>query len=209
MAHQLYAWGTQLPTIGFYVFLFLWLFVESTGFPISDEPLLLLAGYLTTTRQLQLTLVIVLALVGKVAASCVAYWIGARFDLERLARPALAPSGWRRVVWTLRPPRAAALAVEARFRQQGVWGVLLGRLIPVVRSFISYPAGAARMPFFAFLAATTAGSLLWITFWTVLGAGLGRSYAAAAALGRWTLLGWLVVAGGIALALWLWRRRAE
>lgn len=205
--HQLYVWGTQLPSAGLYAFIFLWLFVESTGFPISDEPLLLLAGYLTTTRQLHLALVIALALTGKVAASCAAYWLGARFDLERLARPAVAPLGWRRVVWTLRPTRALALAVEERFRQQGVWGVFLGRLIPVVRSFISYPAGAARMPFGAFLAATAAGSLLWIASWTLLGAGLGRSYMMAQ--GRWGSLSWLMLASlaVIALAVWFWRHR--
>lgn len=205
--NQLYLWGTQLPAAGFYAFIFLWLFIESTGFPISDEPLLLLSGYLTTTGRLTLALVIALALTGKTAASCLAYWAGMRLDLERLARPAHAPQGWRRALWALRPTPAVARIVKERFQRQGAWGVFLGRLVPIVRSFISYPAGAARMPFARFLLATAAGSLLWISLWTLLGAALGRSYLAAQA--RWASLSWVALAaivGGSALWLWLQRR---
>ena len=71
-----------------------------------------------------------------------------------------------------------ARRTEAFFAKRGAWSVFLGRLVPVVRSFISYPAGAARMPFAVFLLATTAGSLLWIAGWTVLGAVVGHSYRA-------------------------------
>lgn len=205
---SLYHWGSGLPSATFYIFVFLWLFVESTGFPISDEPLLLLAGYLTTTHRVQIIPVLLIALTGKVLASCVAYAIGRRFDLERLARPTLRPqNGIASWLYYLRPTQAFAREAEQRFRRQGVWGVFLGRLIPVVRSFISYPAGAARMPFLLFLAATTAGSFIWITFWTFLGAGLGRSYQAAET--RWGSLSWLVLGALIAIigVVWLWNHR--
>ncbi len=188
----LYAWGMGLPAGGLYAFIFLWLFVESTGFPISDEPLLLLAGYLTTQHRLHLALVLAVALLGKVAASCVAYAIGRRLELRHFARPSTpAPNGWARALAAVRPTPAMVQAVEARFSRQGVWAVFLGRLVPVVRSFISYPAGAARMPFGRFLLATTAGSLCWITLWTLLGAAIGRSYEAVAQ--RWGSLSWLVL----------------
>lgn len=150
-----YQWGTQLPAAGFYVFIFLWLFAE---------PLLLLAGYLTTLHRIQMVPVLLVALAGKVLASCIAYAIGRHFDLERLACPTVRPqNGLASWLYYLRPTQAFAHEVEQRFQRQGAWGVLLGRLIPVVRSFISYPTGAARMPFLLFLAATTAGSFIWIT----------------------------------------------
>ncbi|MGZ3581940.1 MAG: DedA family protein [Ktedonobacterales bacterium] len=204
----LYHWGSGLPPAGFYAFTFLWLFVESTGFPISDEPLLLLAGYLTTTQRVHMLPVLLIALTGKVLASCVAYAIGRHFDLERLARPAVRPAaGIAAWLHYLRPSQAFAQQAQQRFQRQGIWGVFLGRLIPVVRSFISYPAGAARMPFMRFLIATTTGSFIWIAFWTLLGAGLGRSYQQAEA--RWGTVSWLILAGLIAaiLAVWLWSHR--
>lgn len=204
----LYHWGSGLPSAGFYAFIFLWLFIESTGFPISDEPLLLLAGYLTATHRVHMLPVLLIALTGKVLASCVAYAIGRHFDLERLARPTVRPQiGLAAWLYYLRPTQAFAQQAKEHFRRRGVWGVFLGRLIPVVRSFISYPAGAARMPFMLFLIATTAGSFIWITFWTLLGAGLGRSYQQAEA--RWGTVSWLILAGLIAAigAVLLWNHR--
>lgn len=204
-------WAQGLPVGWLYAFIFAWLFVESTGFPISDEPLLLLAGYLSHIHRLDLGATLALALSGKVAASCVAYWIGRHISLLRLARPATRPArGLRRWLYLIRPTESLVLASERRFRGQGVWGVFVGRLIPVVRSFISYPAGAARMPFGLFLAATTAGSLLWIATWTLLGEALGKSYEVA--LTRWGSLSWLVLAAFLLAlgALWLVsHRRAQ
>ena len=197
-------WAQGQPAVWLYAFIFGWLFVESTGFPISDEPLLLLAGYLAHAHRLDLGAAIVVALAGKVAASCLAYWAGHHVNLLRLARPAARPArGLRRWLYPLRPTEDLVHAVERRFRRQGVWGVFVGRLIPVVRSFISYPAGAARMPFGLFLVATTAGSLLWIATWTLLGEALGKSYEAA--LARWGGLSWLVLAAFLLAlgALWL------
>jgi membrane protein DedA with SNARE-associated domain len=201
---DLFVWAQHLPAAGLYAFIFAWLFVESTGFPISDEPLLLLSGYLAHRGQLELVAVVLVALAGKVTASCLAFWLGRHIDLLRLARPKLRPSsGLGRLLYPLRPTEAFLLAAEDRARRQGVWGVFVGRLIPVVRSFISYPAGAARMPFNLFLAATTAGSLLWIATWTLLGEALGKSYEAAAS--AWGPLSLILLAAFLLVLLVLWR----
>jgi membrane protein DedA with SNARE-associated domain len=199
-------WLSSLPAEPLYLFIFMWLFVESVGFPISDEPVLLLAGYLSTLGRLSLVGVIFVALVGKVAASCVAYWIGRQLDLERVKRPAERPAdGVERWLWYARPTEQMAQRTEAFFARRGAWSVFLGRLVPVVRSFISYPAGAAGMPFPVFLLATTAGSLLWITGWTVLGALMGHSYRALEGPWRTASL-WIIVAMIAAAGHWLWRR---
>lgn len=207
---RFFHWGAGLPPTGLYLFIFAWLFIESTGFPISDEPLLLLAGYLTTVDRVTLPLVIIIALVGKVAASCVAFWVGHYIDFERLARPDTPVNGKHRWFDHLRPTKAWVIATEERVKRQGVWGVFFGRLIPVVRSFISYPAGALRMPFPAFFWATTAGSLVWIATWTILGVVLGKSYEAAFA--KWGAITPFILVGLIVLLVlaWLWNhRRAE
>jgi membrane protein DedA with SNARE-associated domain len=206
-----FTWGAHLPSTGLYLFVFAWLFIESTGFPISDEPLLLLAGYLTTVGRVALVPVILIALVGKVAASCLAFWIGHHINLVRIARPETRPTqGVGRWLYFIRPTRAAVIATEDRVRRQGALGVFVGRLIPVVRSFISYPAGALRMPFPTFLWATTAGSLLWISIWTVLGAILGKSYETA--LKKWGAISPFILLGVIVLLgiAYIWNhRRAE
>jgi membrane protein DedA with SNARE-associated domain len=200
-------WLTGLPPEPLYLFIFAWLFVESVGFPISDEPILLLAGYLSTLGDLSLTVVIVVALAGKVAASCVAWWIGWQLDLERFKRSAERPSsGIARWLYYARPTEKMARQTEAFFARRGAWSVFLGRLVPVVRSFISYPAGAAGMPFGVFLLATTAGSLLWIAGWTALGAVVEHSYHALE--GPWRAISlWIIAAMFLAtVGYLLWRR---
>jgi membrane protein DedA with SNARE-associated domain len=202
------AWAQHLPPFPLYLVIFAWLFIESTGFPISDEPLLLLAGYLAHIHRIDLALSIGVALVGKVTASFCAYWVGRHIDLMALARPPVRPTtGLGHWLYLVRPTSSVLLATEQRFRRQGVWGVFLGRLVPVVRSFISYPAGAAQMPAGIFLAATSAGSLIWIVTWMLLGMAAGRSFDVV--LARWGRLSWIVlVAFLLALgALWLWGHR--
>lgn len=204
---HIFQWAMTLPPVGLYVFIFAWLFVESTGFPISDEPLLLLAGVLTTRHRIDLLPVLFFALTGKVIASCLAYWLGRHIPLMRLARPAQQPAtGLGRWLYHARPTAQAIATVEERFRRQGAWGVFLGRLIPVVRSFISYPAGTARMRFDYFLAATTAGSLIWIVAWTGLGAVAGRSAQAVKGPVSLVLLGVALVA---IVAVWFWNHRRQ
>jgi membrane protein DedA with SNARE-associated domain len=205
--NELITWAKNLDPIGLYIFTFIWLFVESTGFPISDEPLLLLVGTLSVSGKINLVLAIFIALIGKVTASCVAYRLGWFIHLEHLARPEKQPStNIGRWLYRIRPTREAVDIIEARFRKQGAWGVFLGRLIPVVRSFISYPAGTARMPFPIFLTATTAGSFIWITTWTVLGAALGKSAQKVAGP-----LGLILFASALVLLIgaYIWNHRRQ
>jgi membrane protein DedA with SNARE-associated domain len=200
-------WLTGLPPEPLYLFVLAWLFVESVGFPISDEPILLLAGYLSTVGHLSLVALIAIALVGKVAASSIAWWIGRQLDLQRIKRPRERPrDGVARWLHYARPTEQMAQRTESFFARRGAWSVFLGRLVPIVRSFISYPAGAAGMPFGVFLLATTAGSLLWIAGWTALGAVVGHSYRALE--GPWrTISLWIIVAMVcVAAGYWLWRR---
>jgi membrane protein DedA with SNARE-associated domain len=96
--------------------------------------------------------------------------------------------------------------VENQFRRRGAGFVLVGRVIPGVRTIISIPAGLARMTFFTFFVTTFIGAYIWCSL--LIGAGyiLGHEWAMISAFLKQSLP--YVLAGGmVALALYLWVTR--
>ena len=120
--------------------------------PVPSEVVLSLAGYLASAGRVNLMLVLVSATAGSVAGALVLYWLGHALGEERLRRwldriPLVDPDDLDRADrWFERRERAA---------------VLFGRCAPVVRSLISIPAGANRMPLGQFVAFTALGSGVW------------------------------------------------
>lgn len=142
--------------------------VETVFPPIPSEVVLPLAGYLSARGDLALVWVLVLATVGSVLGALGLYWAGARLGYERTTR-ALA-----------RLPlvdREDVDSAAAWFARHGQGAVFVGRLVPGVRSLISLPAGAERMPLLRFTLLTTAGSALWNGLLVGGGAALGTQYA--------------------------------
>ena len=131
--------------------------IESAMIPLPSELILPYAGFLVSDpRQLEpLTgpawnfwIVVVVATIGNTLGSLVAYAIGAyggRPFLERYGR------------YLLIRPHEIEIA-DAFFAQHGGATVFIGRLLPIVRTFISFPAGVARMPIGRFIAYSTAGA---------------------------------------------------
>jgi membrane protein DedA with SNARE-associated domain len=120
--------------------------------PIPSEVVLPVAGYLSRTGRMSLPAVLLAAtagsLLGAVLLAQLGRWLG--------------PTRSRR--WLARLPLVDTADVErtfAWFERHGTAAVLLGRLVPVVRSFVSVPAGVVRMPWPRFLACTLVGSALW------------------------------------------------
>jgi membrane protein DedA with SNARE-associated domain len=147
--------------------------IESAMVPLPSELILPYAGFLVSDpSQLEpLTgstwnfwIVVVFATIGNTIGSLIAYAIGAfggRPFLERYGR------------YLLIRPHEIELA-DAFFQRHGNATVFIGRLLPIVRTFISFPAGVARMPIGPFILYSTAGAFLWsaLLVWagTVLGA---------------------------------------
>jgi membrane protein DedA with SNARE-associated domain len=65
---------------------------------------------------------------------------------------------------------------ERWFARWGNWGVLIGRITPIVRSFVSYPAGALEMPLAPYTVLTLVGSAIWAFAIAGIGYALGNSY---------------------------------
>lgn len=135
--------------------------------PVPSEVVLPLAGYLANRGRLDITLTLVAATVGSLIGALLLYAAGARLGIERSAR------GLARL--PLLDRRDVDKAVDW-FDRHGPSAVLLGRLVPGVRSLISLPAGATGMPLLRFCLLTAVGSVAWNAALLAAGYALGTQY---------------------------------
>jgi membrane protein DedA with SNARE-associated domain len=166
--------------------------------PLPSEVVLPLAGFLTSQDTMMLPLVIVMATVGAYLGALGLYAVGARLGQERSVRllsklPLVDAEDFRRAGrW---------------FERHGRSSVFFGRLVPGVRSLISLPAGAHRMPLVQFSLFTLAGSALWNGVLVGLGAALGTQYALVERYSRF--LNYAVWTAIAVLVVWLIIRRVR
>ena len=170
--------------------------------PLPSEVVLPLAGFTASRGTFTLVEVIAWTTAGSVGGAVLLYALGARLGSARLrtvaaSLPLLEPTDLDRA--------------EAWFARYGNLAVLVGRMVPVVRSLISVPAGAQRMPIVRFVALTTVGSLAWNTLLIVAGYLLGEQWELVeryvGALSRLVLVGAAVVL--VVFAFRRWRRRHD
>ncbi len=135
--------------------------------PIPSELVLPLAGFLAGQGRMQVALVIVAATIGSVVGALLLYWAGA----------ALGPRRLRRVVDAMPLLDIDDLErAESWFSTYGGRAVLIGRLIPVVRSLVSVPAGLERTPLPLFTLYTALGSAVYNSVLVLAGYLLGSQW---------------------------------
>jgi len=144
--------------------------VESAGIPVPSEVIMPLAGwFLVQDKGHGLGFVLLAGLLGGLGntiGSVVAYWIG-----DYGGRPLLLRYGRYVLISTQDLDQA-----DAFFAHRGGLAVFVSRVLPVVRTFISFPAGIARMRFDAFVLLTFAGSFIWSLILAWAGYLLGANY---------------------------------
>ena len=155
---------------GGYIALALLTFVESVFPPIPSELILPLAGYLARQDELALWGVVLAAGAGAVLGALPIYYMG-----RKLGRDGLRDWAERRGRWVAVSPDEIERAHDW-FDRHGGSAVLLGRVMPGVRSLISLPAGTAGMPLPKFLVHTAIGSLAWSAILAAAGYALGAGY---------------------------------
>ena len=136
---------------GGYVGIALLMAIESACIPLPSEIIMPFAGYLVSTGRFDLYLAATAGAIGCNLGSIVAYEIGKRGGrpmAERWGKYLLIGSG-------------ELDAADRFFARWGSMAVLIGRLLPVIRSFIAFPAGVARMKLVPFHVYTFVGSWLW------------------------------------------------
>ncbi len=136
---------------------------ESACIPIPSEGTMLFAGFNVSEGEYTLWLVVLVATAANVVGSWIAYAVGyyGRVDiLEKHGKKLhIKPS---HLAWA-----------DRWFEKYGSWTVFLTRMMPIIRTFISLPAGVARMPFWRFTALSAAGCLPWIFMLTLIGREVG------------------------------------
>ncbi len=138
--------------------------------PIPSEIVLPFGGFMTTRTSLTIPGVILASTLGSILGAIILYWIGRIVNVSRLE------SFIGRWGHLLRVSKKDIRTAEGWFLRYGNWTVFFCRLIPVVRSLISIPAGMAKMPFATFLLYSALGTLIWNTILVSLGAFLGESW---------------------------------
>jgi len=139
---------------------------ESCGFPFPSEVIMPTAGLLVATGHMNFAAAVLAGTVGNLLGSLAAFGLAARFGEPLL----LGPGKWIGI-------RAHHLQIaDGWFRRWGLWAVLIGRVLPVVRTYISFPAGLARIDLVRFSLLTFIGALPWVTALTLVGYTLGKNY---------------------------------
>lgn len=177
-----------------YLGIALLMLLENLFPPIPSELVVPFAGFLVGQGELSLAGVLIAttlgALLGALALYALGYWLGEarlRLFINRYGR------------WFLLGTEDLDRSLII-FRKYGRGIVLLARLMPIVRSLISIPAGIARMPLGPFLIYSTIGMLFWNTVLTVAGLFLGQNWTRVLGfMDRYELLIWLLL---IAALIW-------
>ncbi|MEH7350860.1 DedA family protein [Gottfriedia acidiceleris] len=158
-----------MDTFG-YLGIFLLIALENIFPPIPSEVILTFGGFMTTESSLSKIGVIVFSTLGSVVGAIILFWIGTLLDVKTLEKIV---DRWGHI---LRLTKKDVHKADEWFSKYGVWTVFFCRLIPLIRSLISIPAGMARMNFWIFLLFTTLGSLIWNTILVLVGASVGASW---------------------------------
>jgi membrane protein DedA with SNARE-associated domain len=145
--------------------------VENIFPPIPSELVMPFAGFLAASGRYNLIGVIAAGMVGSVAGALVLYYLGMWAD-ELIIRRFVRRFG--RFFLLSEADVDSALAFFSRY---GDAAVFFGRLVPIVRSLISVPAGMQRMPLPKFLLLTVLGTTIWSTILSVAGYFLGQNWA--------------------------------
>jgi membrane protein DedA with SNARE-associated domain len=186
----------SVHTIGSYglIAIFVLMLLESACIPIPSEAIMLYGGFLVSAGQQSFWPVVIAGVAGNLVGSLIAYWVG-----ETKGREWVLEIKWLHVT-----PKRLELA-ERWFDRYGDWTVLICRCLPILRTFISLPAGIARMPLGRFITFTVIGCVPWVIGLTLIGEQVGSNWKSyehylhyfdyVIIVGIVLLVGWIVIRG--------------
>ncbi|MGD6851988.1 MAG: DedA family protein [Candidatus Bathyarchaeia archaeon] len=173
--------------------------LEASSLPIPSEVILPFAGYLVSDGHMDFCLTLIVATAAATAGSLIDYFIGLK-GIQMLTKYRLLG----RSIFSESQLKYAA----NYFTKYGATMVFVGRLIPVIRTLISFPAGAVRMPLAKFIAYTVAGCLIWNSLLIYVGYYLGQNWREVADVSHYLIIA-IVAAAVIVFLLYLVKRRKK
>lgn len=153
-----------------YIGVLLLIMFENVFPPIPSEVILTFGGFMTTYSDMTRLGVVIAATIGSVVGAMILYSVGLLLGVERLEKIV---DRWGKY---LRLNRNDIQRADAWFTKYGPWTVFFCRLIPLIRSLISIPAGMSNMNFPLFLLLTTLGSLIWNGILVSVGVSVGGNW---------------------------------
>jgi len=144
---------------------FLLMILESACIPVPSEAIMIYGGFLVSQGDASLIWMVTAGVAGNVIGSWIAYWVGREKGREWALR-------WH---WLHITPKRLD-AADRWFDRYGDWAVLISRCLPIIRTFISLPAGIARMPFWRFTLLTLIGCIPWVLMLTLAGRAVGDNW---------------------------------
>jgi membrane protein DedA with SNARE-associated domain len=146
--------------------IFLLMLLDSACIPTSSEAIMLFAGFKVADGHFTMLEIIIAGVAGNLVGSWVAYGVGYYGRVGLLEKHGK---------WLHITPKHLAWA-DRWFERYGGVTVFFSRMVPVVRTFISLPAGVARMPFWKFTVLSIAGIIPWVVAFAYMGKGVGDQW---------------------------------
>jgi len=163
MLSELISWIVQTVSDLGYIGIFVMMFLESSFFPFPSEVAMIPAGYLASKGEMNIYLVVIAGILGSLAGAVFNYWLALRFGR----------------VFVLKFGKffffkeETLVKMEDYFSKHGEISTFVGRLVPVVRQYISLPAGLSKMDLATFSLYTSLGAGIWVLILTLLGYFIG------------------------------------
>jgi membrane protein DedA with SNARE-associated domain len=147
------------------VAVFLLMTLESACIPIPSEAIMLFAGFSVSNGELTLFGIVAAGVAGNLVGSWIAYAAGYYGRLDLLEKNKLIHISPKHLKWA-----------DDWFKRYGAATVFFSRMLPIVRTFISLPAGVAKMPFWRFTIYTLAGCIPWVLMLALVGRSVGDNW---------------------------------
>jgi membrane protein DedA with SNARE-associated domain len=190
-------WGTDFISSTGLAAVFILMTLESACLPVPSEAIMLFAGASVAAGELTLFGVVAAGVLGNLVGSWIAYAVGYYGRIDLLEKNKLIHISPKHLKWA-----------DDFFARYGDATIFFSRMLPIIRTFISLPAGVAKMPFWRFTVLTTLGCIPWVLMLALIGKSVGSNWE------EWRdhlhFLDYLVVVAVIALGAYLlikrWRR---
>ena len=176
------------------------MFLESSFFPFPSEVVIPPAGYLASRGSMNLALVIISGITGSLLGAIFNYWLAIKFG-----RPFFEKYGKYLFI-----NKESLDKADRFFQRHGHISTFTGRLLPVIRQYISLPAGLARMDFFLFCIFTALGAGIWVVILACIGFLFGNNQELV--LSHTSHISYALVVTCIVLILvyiWIYNKRAK